>query len=88
MKTFILALSQVIKYKLYFSLQSVYKHPDDIDLFTGLLAETRLPGALTGPTLACLIGLQFKHLRLSAYAYFLFLSLKNYIWRGSILLAS
>merc|ERR1712200_357103 len=44
-------------------LQKVYKHPDDIDLFTGLLSEKRLPGALVGPTLACLIGVQFKHFR-------------------------
>merc|ERR1719391_1879856 len=37
-----------------FRMQRVYKHPDDIDLFSGLLAETRLEGALVGPTLACL----------------------------------
>jgi peroxidase len=56
-------LIKEIKIEIITSLQSVYKHPDDIDLFTGLLSETRLPGALTGPTLACIIGLQFKHLR-------------------------
>ena len=44
-------------------MQKIYKHPDDVDLFTGLLAETKLNGALTGPTLACLLGLQFSHLR-------------------------
>merc|ERR1712168_913073 len=44
-------------------LQKVYKHPDVIDLFTGLLAEKRLPGALVGPTLACIFGVQFKHFR-------------------------
>ena len=41
----------------------VYDHPDDIDLYTGLLSETPLPGAITGPTLTCIIGLQFKHIR-------------------------
>ncbi len=44
-------------------LQKIYKHPDDVDLFPGLLSETRLPGAVTGPTLSCLIGLQFSHIR-------------------------
>jgi peroxidase len=44
-------------------LQKTYHHPDDVDLFPGLLSERKLAGALTGPTLACLIGLQFSHLR-------------------------
>ena len=44
-------------------MQKIYKHPDDVDLFSGLLAEKKLHGALTGPTLACLLGLQFSHLR-------------------------
>ena len=42
----------------------VYTHPDDVDLFTGLMSETRLPGALVGPTLACLLGHQFSNLKL------------------------
>jgi hypothetical protein len=41
----------------------VYDHPDDIDLYTGILSETHVAGALTGPTLACIIGLQFKNIR-------------------------
>jgi len=44
-------------------LEAVYRHPDDVDLFPGLLAERKLAGAAVGPTLACLIGLQFRHLR-------------------------
>ena len=44
-------------------MQKIYKHPDDVDLFPGLLSERKLAGALTGPTLTCLIGLQFSHLR-------------------------
>jgi len=44
-------------------LTEVYKHPDDVDLFTGLLMEKHLPGALVGPTLGCLIALQFRQLR-------------------------
>ena len=49
--------------KILIRLRFVYDHPNDIDLYTGLLSETKLPGALTGPTLACIIGLQFKNIR-------------------------
>ena len=41
----------------------IYPHPDDVDLFTGLMSEERLEGSLVGPTLACLLALQFKNLR-------------------------
>jgi hypothetical protein len=44
-------------------LAATYRHPDDIDLFPGLLSETLMPGAMVGPTLACILGLQFAHLR-------------------------
>merc|ERR1719431_1595397 len=44
-------------------LRGVYDDPDDVDLFPGLLAEIQLQGAIVGPTLACLIGLQFRYLR-------------------------
>jgi len=44
-------------------LKSVYDHPDDIDLFPGLLTEKKLSGSVVGPTLACLVGYQFRLLR-------------------------
>jgi len=44
-------------------LHGMYEDPDDVDLFPGLLAEIKLPGAIVGPTLACMIGLQFRYLR-------------------------
>ena len=44
-------------------LRSVFSHPDDIDLFTGLMSETRLPGALVGPTLGCLLAVQFSNFK-------------------------
>ena len=42
---------------------AIYRHPDDVDLFTGLMSEETLEGALVGPTLGCLLALQFKNLR-------------------------
>ncbi|XP_069139812.1 peroxidase-like protein [Argopecten irradians] len=41
-------------------LSKVYHHPDDIDLYTGGLAEMRLKGAQTGPIFACIISKQFE----------------------------
>jgi peroxidase len=43
--------------------KSTYRFVDDIDLFTGAVAETRLPDALVGPTLACLLGHHFKDIK-------------------------
>ncbi|KAM4771199.1 thyroid peroxidase [Rhinophrynus dorsalis] len=41
----------------------LYGHPDNIDVWLGGLAEDFLPGARTGPLIACLIGRQMKALR-------------------------
>ncbi|KAI1303198.1 Peroxidasin -like protein [Halotydeus destructor] len=41
----------------------LYKHVQDIDLFSGGLAEAHIRGAMVGPTFACLLGRQFHYLR-------------------------
>ena len=50
-------------------LGSVYDSVADIDLITGGLAETPMPGAVLGKTLACIIGKQF-HALMFADRYF------------------
>ncbi|XP_033110654.1 peroxidase-like [Anneissia japonica] len=40
--------------------KDLYKSVHDIDLFIGASAEDPLPGAILGPTFACVIGVQFS----------------------------
>lgn len=44
-------------------LSSVYRHPDDIDLWVGGLLEGAVPGAVVGPTFAEIIADQFSRFR-------------------------
>lgn len=44
-------------------LRSIYADVADVDLFTGIISEKPVDGALIGPTGSCLLALQFKVLR-------------------------
>lgn len=43
--------------------RSVYSDVEDIDLFSGGLAEKPVRGGIVGPTFACIIAQQFLNLR-------------------------
>ncbi|RWS20468.1 peroxidase-like protein, partial [Leptotrombidium deliense] len=46
-----------------FLYSKIYKHVDDIDLWSGGISEYRLPGAIIGPTFACIVARQFSNIR-------------------------
>ncbi|XP_063588513.1 uncharacterized protein LOC134765694 [Penaeus indicus] len=56
-------LSDVMDHDQITRLRSLFADVADIDLFTGIISERPLDGALVGPTAACLLALQFKVLR-------------------------
>ncbi|ODN04056.1 Peroxidasin [Orchesella cincta] len=45
------------------SLRTLYSKVQDIDLFSGALAEYPQEGAVVGPTFGCLLGIQFQKLK-------------------------
>ncbi|CAH0751106.1 unnamed protein product [Diatraea saccharalis] len=56
-------LSRVMPKRVVRKFKSLYRHVDDIDLFTGGMAERPVVGGLVGPTFACIIAQQFTNLR-------------------------
>lgn len=42
---------------------SLYRHPDDMDLYPAAMSERHLPGGLLGPTFSCLVAKQFNQLK-------------------------
>jgi peroxidase len=51
-------------------LSQVYSTPEDIDLYTGMLMETPLPGAMIGATGACIWGREFHRKKYGDRYYF------------------
>ncbi|XP_068632054.1 uncharacterized protein [Battus philenor] len=56
-------LVRVMPIRVIRKLKNLYRHVDDIDLFTGGMAERPVVGGLVGPTFACIIAQQFSNLR-------------------------
>ncbi|XP_037820579.1 uncharacterized protein LOC119609748 [Lucilia sericata] len=56
-------LSREIPTEVINRFKKIYPTVDDIDLFPGAMTERPLQGGLVGPTLACIIGIQFRQLR-------------------------
>lgn len=44
-------------------LRGLYADFRDVDLYTGGLSEKKFPDASVGPTFACILGIQFYHLK-------------------------
>lgn len=63
-------LSLFIPYYALNQLKKIYRCVENIDLFTGGMAERHFPGADTGPTFACVNGIQYYHLKFGDRYYF------------------
>lgn len=42
-----------------------FRDPEDVDLIVGALLENAAPGTVFGPTISCIMALQFTHVRTS-----------------------
>ncbi|CRK94469.1 CLUMA_CG007975, isoform A [Clunio marinus] len=56
-------LSKAIDSQSFKTIKEIYKSPQDIDIYTGGLAEMPVKGGIIGPLLTCLIGDQFVRLK-------------------------
>lgn len=44
-------------------MKSIYKHPQDVDLYVGILSEIALDDAILGPVGSCIVADQFVRLK-------------------------
>ncbi|KAG9509281.1 Chorion peroxidase, partial [Fragariocoptes setiger] len=56
-------LEPLLSNKTAYLYSRLYRHVDDIDLWTAGVSERHLPGAAIGPTFACIIARQFANTR-------------------------
>ncbi len=62
-------MTDVINVETVDRLSQIYSHVDDIDLFSGGLAERPVVGGVVGPTFACIIGKTDTFIYYSKYVY-------------------
>ena len=64
-------------------LSNVYESVEDIDLYSGAIAEKAVRGGAVGPTFACLIGEQFDRYSFVLTNHFSsFIKVCHFIWKG------
>lgn len=63
-------LDGIFEPEILVKLSSLYKSVDDIDLYYGILAERKVPGALIGPTGVCLWAREFYNKKFGDRYYF------------------
>jgi peroxidase len=65
-----LTSKNILMFQLIARLQQLYGSLERVDLFVGGILEKPVPGALIGPTFQCIIGDQFRRLRLGDRFYY------------------
>ena len=48
---------------LQLTINFLFSHPSDVDLWSGGVSERPLPGSMIGPTFGCIIATQFSYAR-------------------------
>lgn len=60
---YLILIMETFNRRLCHIFNDIYSHPDDIDLLTGILTESRQKGSVLGPLGQCLIAEQFQRLK-------------------------
>ena len=56
-------MAKMVKFPEITDFNSMFRHPADVDLWSGGVSERPLPGSMLGPTFACIIATQFSYSR-------------------------